>query len=143
MPGEIGDAAIKAGAKHGDEALEFAGKNIDEGIDAVKGTSKTGAELGTSFGKIGTLVENPSIKVNWDTFAEHGLERMSQRGVTKEMVDSWVANGKALQQGTNKYLFVTQEGAAVVTTEGKLVTTYSSKFFDENMTNILKQLYGE
>ena len=31
---------IKAGAKHGDEALEFAGKNIDEGIDVVKGTSK-------------------------------------------------------------------------------------------------------
>lgn len=87
---------------------------------------------------MGTLVENPSIKVNWDAFAEHGLERMAQRGVTQEMVDSWVANGKALQQGANKYLFVTKEGAAVVTSEGKLVTTYS-----ENMTNIVKQLYGK
>ena len=27
-------------AKHGDEVLEFAGKNIDEGLDAVKGTGK-------------------------------------------------------------------------------------------------------
>ena len=36
MPVEIGDAAIKAGAKHGDEPLEFAGKTIDEGIDVVK-----------------------------------------------------------------------------------------------------------
>ena len=46
------------------------------------------------------------------------------------MVDSWVANGKTLKQG-----------AAVVTTEGKLVTTYSSKDFDENMINIVNQLY--
>ena len=92
---------------------------------------------------MGTLVEDPSISVNWNSFAEHGLERMAQRGVTKEMVDSWVANGKALQQGGNKYLFVTQEGAAVVTQEGKLVTTYSSKFFDENMINIVRQLYGK
>ena len=109
----------------------------------VKGTGKAGVELGTSFGKMGTLVENPSIKVNWNAFAEHGLERMVQRGVTHEMVNSWVANGKALQQGTNKYLFVTQEGAAVVTQEGKLVTTYSSKFFNEKMANIVKQLYGK
>ncbi|MEL7606847.1 MAG: hypothetical protein AAGU39_12390 [Sedimentibacter saalensis] len=68
---------------------------------------------------------------------------MTQRGVTQEMVDSWVTNGKALQQGANKYIFVTQEGAAVVTSEGKLVTTYSSSFFDETMTNIVKQLYGK
>lgn len=68
---------------------------------------------------------------------------MAQRDVTQKMVDSWVANGKALQQGANKYLFLTQEGAAVVTNEGKLVTTYSSKFFDENMTNIVKQLFGK
>lgn len=108
-----------------------------------QGTGKTGSKLGTSFGKLGTLVENPSIKVNWDTYAEHGFERMAQRGVTKEMVDSWVANGKALQQGMNKYLFVTKEGAAVVTTEGKLVTTYSSQFFDENMINLVKELFGK
>jgi hypothetical protein len=107
----------------------------------IEGMSNTGAKLGTSFGKTGTLVENPSIKVNWDAFAEHGLERMAQRGVTQDMVNSWVSNGKALQQGANKYLFVTQEGAAVVTNKGNLVTTYSSKFFDENMANIVKQLY--
>jgi RHS repeat-associated protein len=106
-----------------------------------KGTSKV--EIGTSFGKLGTLIENPSIRVNWDAFAEHGFERMAQRGVTKEMVDSWVANGKALQQGANKYLFITKEGAAVVTKEGKLVTTYSSKFFDDNMIKIVKELFGE
>lgn len=92
---------------------------------------------------MGTLVENPSINVNWDAYAEHGLDRMAQRGVTKEMVDSWVSNGKALQQGANKYLFVTEDGATVVTTDGKLVTTYSSQYFDENMKNIVNQLYGK
>ena len=44
---------------------------------------------------MGTLVENPSIKVNWDAFAEHGIERMTQRGVR-------VSKVKTLQQGTNK-----------------------------------------
>lgn len=120
---------------------EYFPKNGSETV--FKGAVKTGSELGTSFGKMGTLVENPSIKVNGNSFAEHGLERMTQRGVTTEMLDSWVANGKALQQGANKYLFVTQEDAAVVTQDGKLVTTYSSKFFDENMTNIVKQIYGK
>jgi hypothetical protein len=88
-------------------------------------------------------VKNPFIKVNWDIYAEHGLEKMAQRGVTKKMVNSWVANGKALQQGANKFLFVTKEGAAVVTTEGKLVTTYSSKYFDKNMINLVKELFGK
>ena len=112
-------------------------------MKVVEGAGKADAELGTSFGKLGTPVENPSIKVNWDAFTEHGIERMAQRGFTQEMVNSWLANGKVLKQGENKYLFLTQEGAAVVTQEGKLVTTYSSKFFDENMTNIVKQIYGK
>jgi hypothetical protein len=102
------------------------------------------AKLGAEFGKLGTLVENPGVKVNWEAFAEHGAQRMAARGVTPDMVESWVANGKALaQNGGEKFLFVTQEGVAVVTKEGKLVTTYSASKFDETMLNIVKQLFGE
>ena len=36
---------------------------------------------GDNFGKMGTYVENPNIKVDWSQYAEHGLERMQQRGM--------------------------------------------------------------
>jgi len=146
---EVSQDPYKAGQLLGkieiDVAMLFIGvgeATAASDAEAVEGVSKVGSEIGTSFGKMGTLVENPSINVNWDAFAEHGIERMTQRGVTQEMVNSWVADGKVLQQGTNKYLFVTQEGAAVVTKEGKLVTTYSSLYYDEAMIKIVDQLYG-
>ncbi|MFZ5596788.1 MAG: RHS repeat domain-containing protein [Bacillota bacterium] len=111
--------------------------------EAVTKGAGNAARIGENFGKLGTLVENPGIKVNWNTFAEHGFERMAQRGVTTDMVETWVANGKALSQGGNKFLFVSKEGAAVVTKDGKLVTTYSANDFDANMVNFVKKLYGD
>ncbi|MFL0266523.1 hypothetical protein [Candidatus Clostridium radicumherbarum] len=88
---------------------------IDNMINSATMMGEAGVELGISFGKTDTLVENPSIKVNWDAYAEHGSDRMARRGVTKEMVDSRVSNIKALQQGANKYLFITKDGAVVTT----------------------------
>lgn len=43
----------------------------------------------------------------------------------------------------NICLLLTKEGAAFLTKEGKLVTTYSSAYFDENIKNIVNQLYGK
>ena len=59
---------------------------------------------------------------------------MNSRGITKDMVDYYVKNGKALSQNNgNKFAFVTREGVAIVTKEGKLVTTWSSDNFDNSM----------
>jgi hypothetical protein len=115
---------------------------VGSGIVGVGGANNL-AKVGDNFGRLGTLAENPSIVVNWSTFAEHGLERMAQRGVTPDMVQSWVANGKALAQGDNKFLFITREGAAVVTRDGKLVTTYPASKFDANMVEVVKKIFGE
>ncbi|MFL0266525.1 hypothetical protein [Candidatus Clostridium radicumherbarum] len=100
------------------------------------------AEIGTNFGKQGTLVENPGIKVDCGQFSKHGLGRILERNVTTDQVNEWVRTGKVLQQGVNKYLFITKDGAAVVA-EGKLVTVMSKYDYDEAMEVVVKALFGD
>ncbi|HEY4431382.1 MAG TPA: hypothetical protein VGN87_10115 [Paenibacillus sp.] len=61
----------------------------------IKGTGNV-AKIGDSSGKSGTLITNSGTKIDWSKVSSHGLERMTDRGVTKEMAESWVKNGKAL-----------------------------------------------
>ncbi len=56
-------------------------------------------KIGTDFGKIGILVESPGTKVDWTLQTDHGAKRMTERGVTKDMVNSWVKDGLAFSQG--------------------------------------------
>lgn len=93
---------------------------------------------------MGKYVENPNIKIDWSQYAEHGFERMQQRGMTQEMVDQIVANGKALSQSNgSKFAFITQDGVAVVSKEGKLITTWSREYYDSAMQEIILKLFGE
>lgn len=93
---------------------------------------------------MGQYVENPNVQVDWSQYAQHGAERMQQRGLTQEMVEGFVKNGKVLSQGGgNKFAYVTQEGVAVVSKDGKLITAWSSVDFDENMISIVIALFGE
>lgn len=93
---------------------------------------------------MGKYVEHPNIEVDWSKFAEHGLERMEQRGVTKDMVNDFVKNGKVLSQNEgNKFAFITKDGVAVVSKDGKLITTWGKDKFDDNMKEIVKMLWGE
>lgn len=79
------------------------------------------------MGKMGTYTEKPNLKVNWNEYSDHGVnDSMTNRGITQEMVDSYVANGKALSQGN-----------------GKLVTTWSSGNYDASMLDIVKKLFGK
>lgn len=69
---------------------------------------------------------------------------MEARGVTKGMVNLIVKNGKALSQnGGNKFAFIIQDGVAVVSKEGKLVTAWGKGNFDPNMVQIVNKLFGK
>jgi hypothetical protein len=110
---------------------------------ATTKTAVTVAAVGTSFGKLGTLVANNGKQViNWANTASYGLQRMAERGVTQNMANTWVRTGKAIQQSDGRILYVTQQGAAVVDKAGRLITTYTSKDFDANMVKVIKQLFG-
>lgn len=109
--------------------------------DAVEGTVNV-AKIGDSFGKAGTLVENPGTKIDWSKVTSHGMERMDQRGVTKEMAESWVGNGKALSQNNgSKHLFFSREGAAVVANDGTLVTVIPK--YDDAYKALSTSLFGK
>lgn len=93
---------------------------------------------------MGTYVENPEITVDWTRYAEHGAERMQQRGMTQEMVNNIVENGKVLSQSNgSKFAYITKDGVAIVSKEGKLITAWSSADFDSNMLEIIEKLFGE
>lgn len=99
---------------------------------------------GDDFGKMGTYVVNPNIKVDWSQYADHGFERMQQRGMTQGMVDQIVTNGKVLSQNNgSKFAFITQDGVAVVSKDGKLITTWSNEYYDSAMNEIIVKLFGE
>ncbi|EKZ1029145.1 LXG domain-containing protein [Listeria monocytogenes] len=103
-----------------------------------------GVEVGTDLGKIGKLVNHPNIKINWSEHSEHGMSRLKQRGLSKSQVDDFVERGKALSQnGGEKFAFITENGVAIVSKDGKLVTAWGKKDFDEGMEKIIEKLYGK
>ena len=59
------------------------------------------------------------------------------------MVELWVKTGKALQQAGGKIIYITREGAAVVDKAGRLITAYTSNYFDSNMQKIIEKLFGK
>jgi hypothetical protein len=69
---------------------------------------------------------------------------MSERGVSKEMAESWAKNGKALSQNNgNKHLFFSQEGAAVVAKDGTLVTVIPKSKYDDAYKALSESLFGK
>jgi|GEM_PF-6318343 len=107
------------------------------------GTADNIARIGDRFGKSGTLVNNPGTRVDWSRVSSHGLQRMSQRGVTQDMVNSWVRSGKVLEQaGGSKHLFFTQQGAVVVATDGTAVTAIPASMYDAAYKALSQALFG-
>ncbi|EJO5347960.1 DUF4258 domain-containing protein [Clostridium botulinum] len=135
---EIGGDAIKGGSKV--KNLYKAEGLLEMNLQKF---GKGAAKHGDKIGNLGKLVDNTRISVDWSKYSKHGLERMEQRNVTKQMVENWVKSGKVIQQDTNTFLYLTKDGVAVVGKNGKLVTTYSKEQFKPHIKNALKQLYGE
>lgn len=103
-------------------------------------TSGNTIKYGDKFGKLGEYTKNPKISINWSQTTNHATSRMAERGLSQNTVSNIVKNGKAFLQPGNKYLLVTKEGAAVVDSTGKLITAYSSAYFDETMLTLLRLL---
>jgi pyocin large subunit-like protein len=149
--GRVAVMAVEEGVIHADKVGDLF-KFLDKTADAKKGdnlgdslhTSNYFIEYGHDFGKLGTYVKNPGLKVDWSKTTLHGAERMKERGVSSEMVETWVKDGKALSQDNgNRYAFVTTEGVAVVSNDGKLITAWTKDTYDNQMKNVVNKLYGE
>ena len=98
-------------------------------------------KYGDVFGKYGTYVKNPNIKVDWSKVTTHGAQRMQERNMTNTLVEKVVSSGKAFSQNAgSKYLFLSKDGAVVLSSSGELITTYSSAQFGDEIIALSKLL---
>ena len=114
------------------------------GISITSGGISTIAAFGTSFGKLGTLIANNGQQIiDWSKTTWHGMQRMIERGVTQNMVEVWAKTGKALQQAGDKILYITKQGAVVIDKAGKVITAYTSQYFNPAMQEVVEKLFGK
>ena len=115
----------------------YIGKAFNALINGLRGVFKP--KIGTQLGRLGTLTRNskPAIK----GLTQHGLDRMTQRGVSKALAQRIINSGYAVAQSGGKVLYFTKEGVVVLTSGGQVVTAYSSAYFDEAMQAIVKLFY--
>jgi N-acetyl-anhydromuramyl-L-alanine amidase AmpD len=59
------------------------------------------------------------------------------------MVETWMSTGKVMQQTGDKYLYITQHCAVVVNKTEQVITAFGSKYFDSNMQEVIKELFGK
>lgn len=97
-----------------------------------------------SLGKFGNLVDIDDIEVDWDLSSIHASEKMKSRNISKSLVKDIIKNGKSVEQIKNKkYAYVSPKGVVILRKDGKLITTWSEKDFDENMKNIVRKIFGD
>ena len=110
---------------------------VAEAAKMAEATSQVGAQVGNSFGKLGTVVDNPGVKIT--SISKHALNQSITRGVNSSTMLNTVKNPTVvLQQSSGNYLFLTRDAVVVTTPAGRVVTTYPSSMFDSGIWNILK-----
>ena len=115
----------------------YVAKAFNAMLNGLRGLFKP--SYGTKLGKIGTLTRNtkPTIK----GLTQHGIQRLSERGMSKALAQKIVTKGYAVAQNSGKVLYFTKEGVVVLNAAGQIVTAYTSKYFDEAMQAIVKLFF--
>ncbi|WP_339061232.1 DUF4258 domain-containing protein [Tepidibacillus marianensis] len=104
-----------------------------------EGAGSAVANLGKSYGKFGTVVENPGVKITG--FSGHAVNQAITRGVTTEVIQSTVKNPVVVlsQRGGNSFAYVSNEAVVVVKNTGEIITTYGKSNFDATVQQVLKE----
>ena len=115
----------------------YVAKAFNAMLNGLRGLFKP--SYGTKLGKIGTLTRNtkPTIK----GLTQHGIQRLSERGMSKALAQKIVTKGYAVAQNSGKVLYFTKEGVVVLNAAGQIVTAYTSQYFDEAMQAIVKLFF--
>jgi len=108
------------------------------GIKLVKGAAGV-ANLGKAYGKFGTIVENPGIKITG--FSGHSVNQAITREVSTEVIQNTVKNPIAVlsQRSGNSFAYVSNEAVVVVDKAGEIITTYGKNNFDAIVQQVLKE----
>jgi RHS repeat-associated protein len=107
------------------------------------GVGKVGnvVKVGNTIGKLGTIVENPSIKLTG--YTAYSLMRKIVRGVSSKAILNTIRNPKIVfSQGASggRFLFLSEDAAVVLNSSGKVITTYSKDHFDHVIKAVLESI---
>lgn len=97
--------------------------------------------VGQSFGKLGTVVENPGQTISG--FTSHGFEAADVRGLTWHLMRNTVRTPTAvLQQSAGQYLYLTEKAGVVLNPAGQIMTTYPASTFGPGVKAVLQAASG-
>ena len=117
------------------------GTIIGFAIGGSIGSSIYASQLGTTYNGVGKLVNNPKIKWSSSNFPHLG-QRMTERNISTKLIGKTLKNGYAFMQTPDKYLIVGRKAAVVITSSGKVVTTWASNNYDQTLMEVLRNIFG-
>ena len=117
--------------------------NLDAILKA-EGILPSVAEIGTKYGKLGTIVEKPEIGVISVPKQGHSAQRFQERGIDQPQLDKMLDETEwvLIQDGGKKHLFLSEHGAVVLKDLDKVVTAYTDKDFDDVIIALIAKLKG-
>ncbi len=112
-----------------------------EAAAANSATSLVGRQYG-----VGTVVENPGLTIEGFAGASdpaHALNQVINRGLSPTVLRDTVANPRVvLQQGNGNFLYLSDDAAIVLRSDGQMVTAYGSADYRAHILSILADAAG-
>jgi hypothetical protein len=97
--------------------------------------------VGRSFGRLGTVIENPGITIRGfrgSVTPGHAINQIVARGLSPGVVRATVANPTVvLEQAGGRLLYLTDQAAVVMTREGQVVTAWGQRDFLPSVLEVL------
>lgn len=91
--------------------------------------------VGSAFGKLGKVVANRGLRIT--SVSTHAINQAITRGISPTALSIVRNPSVVLQQSSGNYLYLSRTGVVVLNAEGKMITTYSSQFFDDAINGII------
>lgn len=96
-------------------------------------------QITSKFSKYGTAILPKNAKITHG--GTHADKRLEKRGITVEDAQHYIDTAYiCFQQSTDKVMYLSEDGVAVVLGNGGLATAYPKSWFDETIQELLKEV---
>jgi hypothetical protein len=120
------------------ENLDLSNDLASDSPDAARGAASL---IGRSFGRLGTVVENPGIQLSGfagSVDPGHAVNQIINRGLSPALIQATLNNPTVvLQQAGGRFLFLTEQAVVVINDAGQVVTAYGQKEFLPGVLEVL------
>ena len=130
---EVISAVVSLWVENPLKANEIA-NGVEENLSNAPVGSSELANLGKTYGKLGTVIGKEGISIDKVLIEGHGADMMYKKGVNKALLKEILESPEVKLKQGNKEVYITEEGVAVIdpNNQNKLVTTYSKDYFKDD-----------